>query len=384
MKGVTRLFFELTEEQKAIQEKARDYAKNRLAAVQEEGEKTGEFHTKEIVSEMGKMGFHGGVIPKEYGGTEAGFLSIILVVEQIARISPSYSMLPAGQTVGPGLALLRLGTKEQKDKYVPGLTNGDIFAGFYSTEPDAGSDLSLMKTMAVEKDGNYVLNGNKTWATGATEADMGLFWAWTDKEKGIREGISCFIVDLKDTPGIYTSDIGKLGLACDEVGEIAFNDVKIPKGNLLGELGAGYGYLMDLLANTRLCAGARALGVHGACLDDCINFIKGRGRNVENYQMLQSKVAEMHIEYQAARMLVYQAAANKDRNTTTPIDVPTAKFFACEAAVRAVELTMGIQSCFGVPQDAQLRRFLNDSRAFPTTEGTRNILRLAIGGQLLR
>jgi len=381
---VIRLFFELTDEQKAIREKAREYAEKRIAPVQEEGEKTGEFHTKEIVSEMGRLGFFGGVIPKEYGGTEAGFLSTILVVEEIARISASYCMLPANQTVGPGLALLREGTKEQKDKYVPRLTNGDILGSFVSTEPDAGSDLSLMKTTAVEKDGSFILNGSKTWATGATEADMGLFWAWTDKEKGTRGGISCFIIDLKDTPGIYTSDIGMLGLACDAVGEIAFNNVKIPKENLFGKLGAGYGYLMDLLANTRLCAAARAVGVHGACLEDCINYVKGRGRDIENYQMLQSKIAEMHVEHEAARMLVYQAAANKDRGTETPIDVPTAKYFACEAAVKAAETAMEIYGCFSFPRDVSLRRYLNDSRAFPITEGTRNILRLIIGGQLLR
>ncbi len=378
------MFFELNDEQKAIKEGARNYAEKRIAVVQEEGEKTGEFHTKEIAREMGKLGFFGGVIPKEYGGTEAGFLSTILVVEEIARISASYSMMPASQTVGPGLALLRLGTKEQKDKYLPGLTKGDIFGGFYSTEPDAGSDLSLMKMTAVEKDGSFVLNGNKTWATGATEADMGLFWAWTDKEKGLRGGVSCFIIDLRVTPGVYSSAIEKLGLACDEVGEIAFNEVKIPKENLFGQLGGGYGHLMELLANTRLCAAARAVGVHGACLEDSINYIKGRGREVENLQMLQSKVAEMHIDYEAAKLLVYQAAANKDRGTETPIDVPTAKFFATEAAVRAAETVMKLYGCFGFPKDVSLRRYLNDSRAFPITEGTRNILRLTVGAQLLR
>ncbi len=381
---MVKLFFELNEEQKAIRQAAKDYAKKRIAPLQEEAEETREFHTKEVISEMGKLGFFGGVIPKEYGGTEAGFLSTILVVEEVARISASYCMLPASQTVGPGLALLRLGTKEQKDKYVPGLTNGDLFGSFVSTEPDAGSDLSLMKMTAVEKDGSYILNGNKTWATGATEADMGLFWAWTDKEKGLRGGISCFILDLRDTPGISAYDIGMLGLRCDEVGEIAFSDVRIPKENLLGEKGAGYGDLMNLLANTRLCAAARALGVHGACLEDCINYVKGRGREVMNYQMLQSKVAEMHIEHEAARMLVYQAAANKDRGAETPIDVPTAKYFACEAGLRAAETAMNIYGCFGFPRDVSLRRYLNDSRAFPITEGTRNILRLIIGGQLLR
>jgi glutaryl-CoA dehydrogenase (non-decarboxylating) len=381
------LFFELNDEQKAIRQAARDYAEKRIAAAQEEGEKTGEFHTEEIVREMGELGFLGGVIPKQYGGTEAGFLSTVLAIEEIGRVSASYCMLPVNQTVGPGLAILRLGTEEQKDKYLPRLVSGESIGAFASTEPDAGSDLSAMKMVAIEKNGSFVLNGNKTWVTLATEADMGLFWAWTDKEKGLRGGISCFIVDIKDTPGISTSLLEKLGLACDEVGELAFSDVRVPAGNLLGEKGAGYGYLMDLLANTRLCAAARAVGLHGACLADCINYIKQQkqsGRQVTNYQMLQSKVAEMHIELEAARTLVNQAAANKDRGTETPIDVPTAKYFACEAAMKAAETAMEIYGCYGFPRDISLRRYLNDSRAFPITEGTRNILRLIISGQLLR
>lgn len=378
------MFFELNDKQKAIRQAARDYAEKRIAPVQEEGEKTGEFHTKEIISEMGKLGFFGGVIPKEYGGTEAGFLSTILIVEEVARISPSYSMLPASQVVGPALTLLRLGTKAQKDKYVPGLTKGDIFGLFASTEPDAGSDLGSMKATAVEKDGSFVLNGNKTWVTGATEADLGLFWFWTDKSKGIRGGISCFIVDLRKTPGISAHEIGKLGLLCDEVGEVAFSDTRIPKENLLGELGAGYGYLMDLLANTRLCAGARALGVHGACLERCMNLVKTRGRGAKNYQAIQSKICEMFIDYEAAKLMIYQAAKDKDNGTEAPTDVPAAKYFAAEVAVKAAEVAMEIHGLFGFPTDASLMRYVRDSRAFPITEGTRNILKLSIAGQLFR
>jgi glutaryl-CoA dehydrogenase (non-decarboxylating) len=333
---------------------------------------------------MGKMGFFGGVIPKEYGGTEAGFLSTILVVEEVARISASYCMLPANQTVGPALTLLRLGTKAQKEKYVPALTKGEMFGLFCSTEPDAGSDLGSMKMTAVEKNGSFILNGNKTWVTGATEADMGLFWAWTTKEKGVRGGLSCFIVELKGTPGVSSHNIGMLGLRCDGVGEVAFNDVKVPKDRVLGEAGAGYGYMMDLLANTRLCAAARAVGVHGACLDYCINLIKAQGRGVKNYQMLQSKISEMFVDHEAAQLMIYRAAANKDKGTESPTDVPAAKYFAVEAAVKAAQVAMEIHGLFGFPMDPLLRRLVIDSRAFPITEGTRNILKLNMGGQILR
>jgi glutaryl-CoA dehydrogenase (non-decarboxylating) len=381
------LFFELNDEQQATRQRARDFAEKRISVVQREGEETGVFHTREVVREMGELGFFGGVIPREYGGTEAGFLSTMLVIEEIGRISASYCMLPTNQTVGPGLALLRNGTKEQKDKYLPRLVKGEIIGCFGATEPDAGSDLSSMKTVAVERDDSFVLNGNKMWITLSPEADMGLFWAWTDKERGLRDGVSCFIVDIKATPGIATSEIRKLGLACDEVGEVAFSDARVPKENLLGRRGDGYGLLMRLLTNTRLCAGARAIGVHGACLEDCINYVKQQktsDRELANYQMLQSKIAEMHIEHEAARMLIYQVAANKDRGNETPVDVPTAKYFACEAAVRAAETTMKLHGCFGFPREVSLRRYLNDSRAFPITEGTRNILRLIVGSQLLK
>ena len=379
------MFFELTEEQKEIKQRAKDYAEKRIAVVQEEDYDKGVFRP-EIVKEMGELGFFAGVVPEEYGGNNVGFLGTVLCVEELGRVSASYCMLPTPQTVGPGLTILRHGTEEQKDKYVRGLASGDIIGCFSSTEPDAGSDVAAMKMVAVDKGDRFILNGTKTWATGGSAADMGLFWAYTDKEKGSR-GISCFIVDLKDSPGISTHLIEELGLHCCRASEVAFQDVEIPKDCLLGNRGEGYGILMETLGETRLCAGTRALGLGQACLDDCINFVKERrqaGQKIGNLQLVEAKIAEMYIEHEAARMLIYQVAANKDRGTGEPLDVPAAKYVACEAAVKAAETAMEIFGSFGFPSNMALRRYMNDSRCFPITEGTRNILKLVISRRLLR
>ena len=377
------MFFELTEKQKEIQQRARDYAEKRIAAVQEEDYDKGVFRP-EIVKEMGELGFFAGVVPKEYGGNNVGFLGTVLCVEEIARVSASYCMQPTSQSVGPGLTVLRHGTEEQKDKYVRGLVSGDIIGCFVSTEPDAGSDVAAMKMVAVEKDDRFVLNGTKTWATSGASADMGLFWVYSDKEKRTR-GISCFAVDLKENPGISAHLIDELGLHCCRASEVAFQDVEIPKESLLGNEGEGYATLMETLGETRLYAGARALGLGQGCLDDCINFVKEcQQAGQRTSQMVGSKVAEMYIEHEAARMMIYQAAANKDRNAKSPLDVPAAKYVACEAAVKAAEIAMEIHASYGFPVSMALRRYMNDSRCFPITEGTRNILRLVIYGALLR
>lgn len=379
------MFFELTKKQQEIKQIARDYAEKRIAAVQEE-DYYKEMFRPEIVKEMGKLGFFAGVVPEEYGGNNIGFLGTILCVEEIGRISASYCMQPTSQSVGPGLTILRRGTDKQKNKYVRSLVSGDLLGCFGSTEPDAGSDVAAMKMVAVDKGDRVVLNGTKTWLTGGLVADVGLIWVYTDKEKKTR-GISCFIIDLKNTPGISARLLEELGLHCCRASEVAFQDVEIPKDNLLGTRDEGYGILMETLGETRLCAGARALGLGQACLDDCINFAKERkqaGQKISNLQMVEAKIAEMYIEHEAARMMIYQAAANKDRGTVSPFDVPTAKYVASEAAVKAAETAMEIFGSYGFPVNKALRRYMNDSRCFPITEGTRNILRIIISGGLLR
>jgi glutaryl-CoA dehydrogenase (non-decarboxylating) len=380
------MFFELTEEQKAIKRLAQDFAEKRLSKVQEEDEPNHLFR-REVIAEMGQLGLLGTVIPEEYGGSNIGFLSTVLITEELARVSASYSTYSMSQAVGPGLVILKYGTKEQKEKYLSRMCSGEILVCFGSTEPDVGSDVSGMKTTAVKKDDHFILNGTKAWITNGPVADMGLFWAYTDRELK-HKGMSCFIIeDMKKTPGVATSPYEKLGLWCTVTGEVAFDDVKIPKDCLLGPKGDGYKILMGMLANTRLCAAARAVGVGQACLEDTIKYAKERqafGQPLANFQMIQAQIAEMHIEHEAARMLVYQAAVNKDRGIQDVSEVAVAKYFACEAGMKAADTALKIYGSYGFSMDFPIQRYIRDSRAFPITEGTSNIQKIIIARSLLK
>jgi glutaryl-CoA dehydrogenase (non-decarboxylating) len=379
------MFFEFTEDQKAIRRLAKDFAERRLSAIAKEDEEKHLFR-REVVSEMGKLGLLGTVLPEEYGGSNVGFLSTVLITEELARVSASYSTYSMSQAVGPGLTILKYGTKEQKDKYLPGLSTGDILICFGSTEPDVGSDVAGMKTIATEKDDHFILNGTKAWITNGPVSDVGMFWAYTDKAKR-HKGISCFIFDLKNTPGISRSPYDKLGLWCTVTGEIVFSDVKIPSDSLLGPKGEGFNILMEMLGNTRLCAAARAVGVGKACLEDSIRYAKERnafGQPISNFQMIQSQLAEMYIEHEAAKLLVYQAAANKDRGIQDLVEVATAKYFATQAGVKAADMALEIYGSYGYSMEYPIQRYIRDSRVFPITEGTSNIQKIIIARHLLK
>jgi glutaryl-CoA dehydrogenase (non-decarboxylating) len=378
------MFFEFSEDQKAIRKLSMDFAEKRLSAVSKEDEETHLFR-REIVSEMGKLGLLGTVLPEDYGGSNVGFLSTVLITEELARVNASYSTYSMSQAVGPGLTILKYGTNGQKEKYLPGLSSGDILACFGSTEPDVGSDVASMKTTAVEKDDHYSLNGAKAWITNGPVADMGLFWAYTDRTMK-HKGISCFIVDLKETPGISTSPYSKLGLWCTVTGEVVFNEAKVAKECLLGSKGEGYKILMEMLGNTRLCAAARAVGVGKACLEDSIRYAKERnafGQTIGNFQMIQSQLAEMYIEHEAATLLVHQSALNKDKGIQDLVEVATAKYFATRAAVKAADTALEIYGSYGFSMEYPIQRYMRDSRAFPITEGTSNIQKIIIARHLL-
>jgi glutaryl-CoA dehydrogenase (non-decarboxylating) len=293
--------------------------------------------------------------------------------------------IPIGQTFGPGLAILNHGTKNQKDRYLPGLVSGDLIGCFAATEPDAGSDVASMKTKAIKNEEGFVLNGTKTWITGAPVADLGLIVAYTDREKK-HHGISCFIVDLKKTPRISTHHIEKLGLSCIVTGEIILEEVQLPSEALLGNLGEGFKILMGMLGKTRLIAAARALGVGGSCLEASIKYAKEReqfGQSISKFQMIQEQIAEMYLEHEAAKLLVYQAALNKDNGREDVVDVAEAKYFACEAGVRAADMALKIYGSYGFSMEYPIQRYIRDSRAFHITEGTANIQKIIIARRLL-
>ena len=378
------MFFDLSEEQRIMRESVKRFAEKRIKPTQEDNEKKGIF-CREIVSEMGELGFFGGLIPEKYGGSNVGYLSSIIIQEEIARISASYAGHFMSQMAGPALIILKRGSAAQKERYIQGLLKGDLIGCFASTEPDAGSDVASMRMTATKQGNTFILEGVKSWITNATVADVGLIFTYTDKGKK-HHGISCFIVELKNTPGISTSKIEKLGLNCSVVGEITFRGVKISGDSILGNEGEGFKILMEMLGNTRLFAAGRALGVGRACLEESIKYAKERqqfGQPIGQFQMVQNQLAEMCIEHEASKMLVYQAAINKDKGIDDPVEVAIAKYFACKSATKAADTAMEIFSSYGFSMEYPIQRYVRDSRAFNLTEGTSNIQKVIIARKLI-
>lgn len=377
--------FELQEEHITIREMAKKFAENRLAPITEKDYEEG-ITRKEILEEMGKLGFFGFLIPEKYGGTNAGYLVGVIITKTLAKVNASYAGCSMAQSAGPPLTLLKFGTEEQKEKYIPGIISGKLVALFGATEPDTGSDINSMRTYAIDKGEYYLVNGSKNWITNATNSDVGLIWVCTDKNKK-NKGISCIIIDMKNTEGIKTKKTEKLGLRCSQVGEIILEDVKIPKKNVVGEVGKGFEILMYTLSNTRLFAAARALGVGEICLEESVKYAKERiqfGKSIAKFQLIQNQLVEMHTEHEAAELLVYQVAKNKDRGIHDITELATAKLFACEAGTKAALTAMRIFSSYGYALEYPIHRYVRDALAFPITEGTSNIQKVIIARDIIK
>lgn len=379
------MHIELSKEILAIKEVARRFAETRISPLTEKDYEEG-IVRREIVEEMGGLGLFGCLIPDEYGGSNTGYLAAVVIAEEIARINASYAGYFMCQLAGPPFTILKYGTEEQKERYIPGIISGKLVALFAATEPDAGSDILAMRGVAINEGDHFTINTVKTWITSATIGDIALIWVYTDKEKKHR-GISCFIVDMKNSEGITTRKIDKMGLRCSDAGEVILENVKVPKENLLGGLGNGYEILMYTLSNTRLFAGARALGVGGVCLEKSLDYARERvqfGQPIGEFQMIQNQLAEMYIKHEAAKLLVYQVAMNKDKGIHDITELATAKYFACEAGVEAALTAMKVFSAYGFSLEYPIHRYVRDAMAFPITEGTSNIQKVIIARNILK
>ena len=374
---------ELSQEILAAKEVARRFAEQRLLPAAEKDYEQG-VTRRELIEAMGELGFFGCLIPEEHGGSGSGYLSAVAISEEISKISASYGGCFISQSAGPPVTLLKYGTERQK-KYIPGIISGKAVALFAATEPDAGSDILTMRGTAVKKGDVYVLNGTKTWITNAGLAEVGLIWMFTDKEKRHR-GMSCFLVDMRSN-GITTKKIEKMGLKCSEVGEVILEDVEVPEENLLGEAGRGYEILMYTLSNTRLFAASRALGVGGVCLEQSLKYARERiqfGQPIGEFQMIQDQLVQMYVEHEAAKLLVYQTAINKDKGIHDITELATAKYFACEAGLKAAITAMRVHSSYGFSLEYPIHRYVRDAIAFPITEGTSNIQKVVIARSILK
>ena len=372
--------FALTPEHDEMRKMARNFAEKRIAPTVEEDEKEHRFR-RELVKEMAEQGFFACIAPEKYGGLEEGHLAASIMTEEIAAVSPSWGLPFNLQMNSIQPVLLAFGTEEQCEKFIPPLISADTLGCFAITEANSGSDVASMKTQAAATDDGWVLNGSKMWISGIPVADVGITFAYTDPEKKHR-GLSAFMLDMH-TDGVEQRAIEtKLGLFCAPTGEISFQDVKMPKEALVGERGAGFKICMSMLDNTRLSSASRAVGVARACFDHSVRYATEReqfGVPIGQHQMVQEQLAEMYVEHEAARLLVYRAAWKKDQGQRNTLQVSMAKYYAAEVAVRAANEAVKIFGSYGFSSEYPVERLYRDSKSYQIVEGTSNIQKMIIG-----
>ena len=374
--------FGLTDEQRMMQEMAKNFAEKEILPTLKEDEANHRFRP-ELVKKMAELSFFGCALPEEYGGNGFGFLESVILAEQIARVSGSWRLPFNMQNIGPAITVNKFGTEEQKRRFIPDWVNADSMGFFAMTEPDTGSDVAGMRTTATDRGDHWELNGQKMWISNAHVGDWGLVYAITDKGKK-HKGMTCFIVNLKGNEGITTAAIEtKLGLHCAPTGEISFDQARIPKDSVLGEVDKGFQVCMWQLNNTRISCAAGAIGIAGGAIEAAIGYANERtqfGQKIGSYQMVQAQIADMVAEHEAAKLLVYRAAWLKDQGLPNQHETSMAKLFASEAAVHAASDTMKIFGSYGFSTEYPAERFLRDAQSLRAVEGTSNIQKIIIAG----
>jgi glutaryl-CoA dehydrogenase (non-decarboxylating) len=374
--------FTLSEELQMLRDMARDFANEQIAPFADEWDENHYFPYEEVMKPMGELGFFGTVIPEEYGGNEMGWLAAIILTEEIARASSSLRVQMNMQTLGCAYTICRYGSDELKKKYVEKLVTAEYVGAFAITEPNAGSDVMAMKSTAVDKGDHWLINGYKTWISNASVADSIIYYAYTDREaRG--KGLSAFVVEPKNFNGITTTDLDKIGTRSTPTGEIILEDCKVPKENILGNPGNGARIVFGSLNQTRLSAAAGGIGVAQASLEAAIAYCKEReqfGQPIGNFQMNQDMIAQVACELEAARIMVYKAAVQKDEgNLGNTLEVAQAKYLAGEIAVKASHVAMKILGAYGYSTEYPVARYYRDAPAYQLVEGSANICKMITG-----
>jgi glutaryl-CoA dehydrogenase (non-decarboxylating) len=374
--------FVLSEELDAVRDLAREFSENELAPTAAKDDQEGSFR-KDLVAKMGELGFFGSVIPEQYGGNGLGFLAMALITEEIARIH-SAMRVAINMQIGPALAILQFGDEEQKNKWIPSLVRGETIGCFAITEPDAGSDVAAIRTVATRQNGGYVLNGTKIWISNAPVADGGLVYAYTDKSRKHR-GLSAFYANF-DRTGVTRRVLKTLGAHASPIGELNFENFRLPAENLLGEEGDGFKICMWQLNQTRLNCAAGALGIARAAREAAVEYCNQRrqfGQLIGEFQMNQDLIAQMIVHEESARLLVYRAAWLADQQKANNLETSIAKYAAAEAAAFAADAALKILGAYGYSTDFPVERYFRDAKSYQIVEGSSNIQKLIIAQDAL-
>ncbi len=377
--------FELTNRQKQIRLAAREFAEGELAPIGKDCESKGEF-PRDLVKKAAQLGFVGVFIKKDFGGLGLGSLEDTIIHEEFWRADPGLGQVFSQTTFG-AKELILFGTEEQKKMYLPPLVKGEWVMGFSITEPETGSDAASATTTAVRVGDDYVINGNKVMISNGTEAKFLLVYCLTHPEETSKsKRHSIFIVET-DRSGYKADRIhGKMGLHASDTANIYFNNVKVPKENLVGAEGNGFIQLMTFLDHSRVAVAADGLGLAQGAIEQAIHYVKKRkqfGNTISSFQVTQFKIAEMATLVETARNLTYKAAWVIDRGSPDTQLSAMAKWWACNVAVRVVDEALQLHGGYGYLDDYPIERFYRAAKLLEIYEGTKEIQKMTIGRRIL-
>lgn len=376
--------FDLTKEQTMIKDMVKEFAENVIKPRAIEIDKEAKF-PEDIFKEMGKLGFMGIPFSEKYGGSGGDTISYALAVEEIARVCGSTALSYAANVSLGASPLYYFGTEEQKEKYLKPIVSGKTLGAFGLTEPNAGSDAGGTRTTAVKDGDEFIINGEKSFITNASFSDTVIVTAVTGENEKGRKIISSIIVPT-DTPGVtITSNYDKMGVRGSDTAEVVLEDVRVPVDNLLGDEKTGFQQFLQTLDGGRISIAAIGLGIAQASLERSLQYAKERsqfGKSISSFQAIQFKLADMAMEVELARNMVYKAAWLKDNNRSFSKEAAFAKLYATETAFRSANEAIQIHGGYGYMREYEVERFLRDAKLLVIGEGTSEIQRLVIARQL--
>jgi alkylation response protein AidB-like acyl-CoA dehydrogenase len=377
--------FEQNETHKMIRETARQFAQDELASTADERDEK-ELFPYEQIKKLGELGFMGMMVPEQYGGAGLDTLSYVIAIEELSRVDASCGVIMSVNNSLVCYGLTKHGSEEQKQKFLVPLASGKKLGAFALSEPEAGSDATNQHTIATKDGDHYLLNGIKNWITNGINADFYIVIAQTDPSKG-HKGISAFIVE-KGMPGFsHGKKERKLGIRSSDTVSLTFENVRVPKENMIGEEGFGFKFAMMTLEGGRIGIAAQALGIAQGSLDASVNYAKARkafGKPIADLQAIQFKLADMATEIEAARLLTYQAAVLKENGQPFAKQAAMAKLWASKTAVKCALEAIQIHGGYGYVREYNVERYLRDAKITEIYEGTSEIQRVVISRTLLK
>ncbi|RSK29992.1 acyl-CoA dehydrogenase [Bhargavaea beijingensis] len=376
--------FTFNEEQNMMRRMVRDFAKNEVEPFIPRME-AGEF-PRPLLEKMGELGLMGITVPEKYGGSGMDYTSYIIAIHELSKASAVMGVILSVHTSVGINPILKFGTEEQKQKYIPKMASGEYLGAFCLTEPSSGSDAGAMKTKAVKKDGHYVLNGSKVFITNGGEADVYIVFANTNPAAGSR-GVTAFIVD-KGTPGLVIGkDEEKMGLHGSRTVQLTFEDMSVPENNVLGQEGEGFKIALANLDAGRIGIAAQSLGIAEAATEAAVTYAKERvqfGKPIAENQGIGFKLADMATSVEAACLLVYQAADLYGRGLPAGKEASMAKLFASQAAMDCAIEGVQVYGGYGYTEDYPVERYFRDAKVTQIYEGTSEIQRMVISKHLTK